>query len=312
MYALPATRHHRSKLTPPYPDTFLGLNAIRALSIIALILMFASSIVTLVHDIQGVNRFVDAGKSLSSSSSNSTTSASDDTMVDGDYIAGTTVPHQPAGAFWAVLNRLLIIFQIVILLLSELGWPSAFFHTFFPVLGADFGLGPLGVIQCLLGAAVLSHHVDTFALVAAFFLFSIGCLNIFVGLIFRGSARPRRSIFAWRERAKDVLPTNVGVGPVRVNLSNPPSFVGKVWDGVSEKVSEHSTGESGASGRMGFGFGRQGEKAAGLKGPLQFVDYYLALVLISNARLHPHQTSGVAPAVRPEAKRFVIMTFGTM
>ncbi|EIN05307.1 hypothetical protein PUNSTDRAFT_122547 [Punctularia strigosozonata HHB-11173 SS5] len=240
--------------------TFIGLNAIRALSIIALILMFSSSIVTLVHDVQGVNRFIEAGKHLSSSS-NSTTS--DDTMLDCDYIEGTTVPHQPAGAFWAVLNRLLIIFQIVILILSELGWPAKFFDTFFPVLGADFGLGPLGLFECLLGAAVLSHHVDTFALVSAFFLFSVGCLNIFIGLVFRGSARPRRSIFAWRERAKDVLPTNVGVGPIRADLSSPPPFVSKVWDGVSEKIAEHSTGESGKS---GYGFGRQGEKAAGLKG----------------------------------------------
>lgn len=29
-----------------------------------------------------------------------------------------------------------------------------------------------------IGAAVLSHRVETFAMVSAFFLFSIGCLNI--------------------------------------------------------------------------------------------------------------------------------------
>lgn len=62
---------------------------------------------------------------------------------------GSTVPNQPAGAFWAVLNRLLIIFQVIVLLLSEIGWPAAFFSRFFPILGEDFGLGALGVIQCL-------------------------------------------------------------------------------------------------------------------------------------------------------------------
>ena len=50
------------------------------------------------------------------------------------------MPNQPAGAFWAVLNRLLIIFQVIVLILSELGWPAAFFAKFFPVLGADFVL----------------------------------------------------------------------------------------------------------------------------------------------------------------------------
>jgi hypothetical protein len=59
------------------------------------------------------------------------------------------VPSQPAGAFWAVLNRLLIIFQVIVLLLSELGFPSAFFKTYFPILSDDFGLGALGVAQCL-------------------------------------------------------------------------------------------------------------------------------------------------------------------
>ena len=61
----------------------------------------------------------------------------------------STVPNQPAGAFWAVLNRLLIICQIILLILSEVGWPQKFFSRFFPVLGYDFGLGALGIIQCL-------------------------------------------------------------------------------------------------------------------------------------------------------------------
>ena len=59
------------------------------------------------------------------------------------------MPNQPAGAFWAVLNRLLIIFQAIVLILSEIGWPMAFFNRFFPILGDNFGLGALGVIQCL-------------------------------------------------------------------------------------------------------------------------------------------------------------------
>lgn len=208
--------------------TFIGLNALRALSIIALVLLFASSIVTLAHDIEGVNRFVAAAKS------NADNSTDTDTLVNCDYIDGTTVPNQPAGVFWAVMNRLLIIGQVIVLMLSEVGWPAAFFARFFPVLGRDFGLGALGIIQCLIGAAVLSHHVDDFSLVSGFFVFSIGCLNMFFGLIFRASAKTKRSIFSWREEKKSVLP--------QTDVSTLPSS------------------------KVGYGFGRQGKKAAAWNG----------------------------------------------
>ena len=33
--------------------------------------------------------------------------------------------------------------------LSEVGWPQAFFDRFFPILGSDFGLGALGIMQLL-------------------------------------------------------------------------------------------------------------------------------------------------------------------
>lgn len=62
---------------------------------------------------------------------------------------GSTVPNQPAGVFWAVVNRLLILFQVVVLILSEMNWPQAFFTNYFPVLGKDFGLGALGIFECL-------------------------------------------------------------------------------------------------------------------------------------------------------------------
>jgi hypothetical protein len=119
--------------------------------------VFSSSIVTLVHDVEAVNNFEAAGKS------NSTVA---DNQINCDYIASvlfslppthethlsfsySTVPNEPAGVFWAVLNRLLIIFQVVLLILSEIGWPLSFFNRFFPVLGSDFGLGALGIMQCL-------------------------------------------------------------------------------------------------------------------------------------------------------------------
>lgn len=114
-----------------------------------------------------------------------------------------------------------------------------------------------------IGAAILSHRVDTFTLVAAFFLFSVGCLNILVGLIWRESAKSKRSITSWREHAKGALPTHVAGVDVRPAMAaGPPSFVSNMWGGNDEKNRASEAG----SGKSGLGFGRQGEKAAGLKG----------------------------------------------
>ncbi|KAJ7759033.1 hypothetical protein B0H14DRAFT_2974871 [Mycena olivaceomarginata] len=204
-------------MLPPRAYTFIGLNGLRVLSIIGLILVFSSQIVTLVHDIQAVNNF-QAGKAAAVSDSATNTTAED--ILSNDYVIGSTVPNQPAGVFWAVLNRLLIIFQVIILLLSEFGWPSAFFNR------------ALGIIECLLGAAILSHHVDEFSLVAAFFLFAIGLPQHA-----RGPYLPRNA-----------LPTHVAGVDVRPIATAAPV----------EKPQEEP--------KIGNGFGRQGERAAGLKG----------------------------------------------
>jgi len=253
-------------MLPPRAYTFIILNAIRILSVIALLLVFASNVVTLANDIKAVNRFVAAGKDTSSTNSTSGTlnSTTTDTM-DYDYILGSTVPNQPAGAFWAVLNRLLIIFQTIVLIFSELGFPASFFTSYFPVLGKDFGLGALGLIQMLIGAAILSHHVDTFTLVSAFFLFSLGCVNVLLGLVFRQSAKSKRSITSWREHGKSVLPSHVAGVDIRpIVASGPPSFISNLYTGEGTSAKAEITQDRFA----GFGFGRQGEKAAGLKGYL--------------------------------------------
>ncbi|KAJ8589139.1 hypothetical protein M405DRAFT_818579 [Rhizopogon salebrosus TDB-379] len=251
---------------------FFGLNVVRFLSIVSLILVFASSIFVMVKDIEAVNSF-DAAKQ----SGNVT--AQD--LVDCDYIENSTVPNQIGGVFWAVINRLLIIFQVIILFLSEVGWPSAFFDRFFPVLGSNFGLGALGIFQGLIGAAVLSQHVDDFTLVSAFFLFVLGCMNMLLGLIFRESAKSRRSVTSWREEAKGILPTT-NVGHLALNRTGSSgssrSFTSStLYEEKSRDLAEFGAGRSNS--RAGYGFGRQGEKAAGLKGfliskPLETVPRY--------------------------------------
>jgi len=244
-------------MLPPRGYLFIFLNAVRALSIIGLLLVFASNVVVLADDIKAVNRFVAAG------SDNMTMVSVNGTLVDCDldYIQGSTVPNQPAGVFWAVVNRLLIIFQVIVLIMSEINWPQAFFNSFFPVLGKDFGLGALGVFECLIGAAVLSHHVETFAMVSAFFLFSIGCLNILMGLLFQGKGRYKRSLSSWKEVSKPILPSVSDVRPTFTSVAS--SFTSRSGGGDMEEKT-HNLG----FGRQleSYGFGNKSEKAAGLKG----------------------------------------------
>jgi hypothetical protein len=57
-------------------DVFIGLNVVRALSIIALLLVFSSSIFVMVMDVRAVNEFV-----ATKQSGNST-----DSMLECDYI----------------------------------------------------------------------------------------------------------------------------------------------------------------------------------------------------------------------------------
>jgi len=239
-------------MVSPRGYLFIGLNVVRALSIIALLLVFSSSIFVMVTDVRAVNEFT----ATKESGNNST----DNAILDSDYIQGSTVPNQPAGVFWAIVNRLLIIFQIIALILAEVGWPAVFFERYFPVLGRSFGLGALGIFQGLIGAAILSHHVDDFSLVSAFFLFAIGCLNMLLGLIFRESAKDKRSITSWRSDSKKILPLSYDP-----KSASSPSFLSSTYKEEKGRQSDDFVG--GFKGdKAGYGFGRQGEKQAGLKG----------------------------------------------
>ena len=113
-------------------------------------------------------------------------------------------------------------------------------------------MGALGIFQTLIGAAVLSHHVDDFALVSAFFLFALGCLNMLIGLIFRAGAKHKRSLMAWRDD-KSVLPRN---------------STGSTWRSQGDDVESFKEKSGGG---FGLGFGRHGEKAAGIKGVFLYI-----------------------------------------
>ena len=69
-----------------------------------------------------------------------------------------------------------------------------------------------------------------------------------IGLIFGAGAKHKRSLMAWRDE-KSVLPRNA---------------TGSTWKSHGEDV--ESVEEKKGGGGFGLGFGRQGEKAAGIKG----------------------------------------------
>jgi hypothetical protein len=255
---------------------FFSLNAVRVVGIISLILVFASSILVMVKDVVAVNDFLNSAKSSGTPV---------DQLLEGcDYIENSTVPNQIGGVFWAVVNQLLIITQVVILILSECSWPMSAFDRFFPVLGTGFGLGPLGVFECLIGATILSHFVDDFSLVTAFFLFSIGCLNILLGLIFGVKARQKRSIRAWRSNPNDILPP---FGKKTPTFTRPDSSYMASLFKPKEKLGAPTTNGH----TSGLGFGKNAEKAAGLKGfliskPLESLPNH------SPPRTHPRSRPG--------------------
>jgi hypothetical protein len=114
---------------------------------------------------------------------------------------------------------------------------------------------------------VLSHYVDTFTLVSAFFVFSVGCLHILLGFIFSSSARAKRSVTSWRDQVDPPLPSYTPGSATPRTLANPPSLV---WGEKKAGSSSPSGAGTSLPFKTGMGFGRQAEKAAGLKGQFLF------------------------------------------
>ncbi|KAG8990070.1 hypothetical protein FRB94_004025 [Tulasnella sp. JGI-2019a] len=281
-------------MLPPRAYLFLSLNAVRILSIIALLLVFSSNILIMVEDIKAVKR--------GNSTLTSTDASGNIETFDCDYFVDSTVPNQPAGAFWAVVNRLFIIATTIMMILSEVGWPNKFFEDYLPILGRNFGVGILGGIQWITAASILSHHVDDFPLVAGFFLFVIGCFNILLGLVFRDSIKEKRSILSFRNaKAQEMLPTSVRVfgqeirplqtskGSIFSNGNEKAGGLGRSNTGVTYKSTDEM-GQKTASSRgvgTGYGFARQGEKRAAQNG------FFVTRPLDSLPRYHPRPPTSV-------------------
>lgn len=174
----------------------------------------------------------------------------------------STVPDQIGGVAWAVINRLFIIVQVAILAISEMNFFPHLFDRFFPVVGPEFGPGPLGVFQCLIGGTVLSHYVREFTLVSGFFLFSVGGLNILIGLVLGVAAKAIRS---GETGDSDSLVLRSPIPRKRRSVSD-------------DSVPGAAPGPNHSS---GLGFGRRAEKAANMNGISFLSPSILDLPLIS-------------------------------
>nr|ODN86503.1 hypothetical protein L203_04205 [Cryptococcus depauperatus CBS 7841] len=243
----------------PSGPLFIALNVLRAVSIIALLLVLAANIKVMVSDIKVIRDPVADGRN------------------ECEYYEYSSVPDQTGGPFWSILNRIFILFECLLLIMSEIGVPKCLFNEFIPMLGSAYGLGCLGVFQALVGVQVLSHYCDSFPQISNWILFIVGCFNILSGIFLRKDAKKKRQIFSWE---------NVS------SLTPQTRIAATAWDMVSETSkrsdksmetpprrnghSQHDTSlpespllPSGTKPGVrfgGFGFGRQGEKAAAERG----------------------------------------------
>jgi hypothetical protein len=171
---------------------------------------------------------------------------------------------------------------------SECSWPMAFFDRFFPVLRHEIWSWTIwefsNACMCLFlySFAINLNQISGFQLKFSLItsttslsflpssLFALGCLNMLLGLIFRESAKPKRSITSWRAEAKGISAYHRGPAPrlrKRYLLSFQLCFSQEKGQQVHvshETVTDAHSYRS--TEKAGYGFGRQGEKVAGLRG----------------------------------------------
>jgi hypothetical protein len=142
---------------------FFLLNAVRGFSMLSLLLVFIANILIMVQDVQAMHHQTNA------------TAVVDE---ECEYIGASSIPDQTTGIFRAFLIITLNLIEIVVLFLSETGFPASFFQKCLPCLDNENNLVALGVLQLLLAAQMMSHFLEPFPLVASFFLLFAGLFNL--------------------------------------------------------------------------------------------------------------------------------------
>ncbi|KAJ9476624.1 hypothetical protein PHBOTO_000310 [Pseudozyma hubeiensis] len=166
---------------------FLGLNAIRLVSLVVILLVIATLIMGLVEDVRDYHN----GAIMDEAEAE-----------DCAYVPGTSIPMQTWGIFWVELHRALLLLGVVALLFAELSWfgIAKLEHAaqiWFPALSRTRGLAVLGAVHVVIATSMLSHYLDEFPLVVSWMLFVIGMLYLCLGFAFhRYSLKDGRSFFA--------------------------------------------------------------------------------------------------------------------
>ncbi|KAA1469231.1 hypothetical protein DENSPDRAFT_593393 [Dentipellis sp. KUC8613] len=225
---------------------FVGLNIVRFISIVSLVL-------ALVVTVRLVSKDVDLIKSAMSKKPS--TPPADNSTASAAAAAPSGNPATPdpvASLIAGLLNGMLVSFAAGALLFSEIEWPMKFWDTFFPVLGSGHGLGPLGIFQIFMGAMIIDRVADNLTFVAGMMVLFTGVLNVMLGFLLRGSSKELRSVKSWRARKDAPILPKYRAPVFRASLFQTQDPGAIPYDASDEKA--------------GYGFGMEGEKAAGLNG----------------------------------------------
>lgn len=171
--------------------TFLGLNALRLVSLVVIILVFTTLIMGFVEDVRDYHNDAIMDEALTE---------------DCAYVPGTSIPMQTWGILWVEVHRALLILGVIALFFAECSFFSIArlenaSQIWFPVLSRTRGLAALGCVHVVIATSILSHYLDEFPLVVSWMLFVIGMCYLCLGLAFHSHPlKDGRSLFSQKRK----------------------------------------------------------------------------------------------------------------
>ncbi|SPO20210.1 uncharacterized protein UTRI_00603_B [Ustilago trichophora] len=171
--------------------TFIGLNALRLVSLVVIILVFTTLIMGLIEDIRDYHNDANMDEARTD---------------DCAYVPGTSIPMQTWGIFWVEFHRALLLLGVIALFFAELSWfgiprLERAAQVWFPILSRTRGLAALGCVHVVIATSILSHYLDEFPLVVSWMLFVIGLCYLCMGVAFHSHPlKDGRSLFSQKRK----------------------------------------------------------------------------------------------------------------
>lgn len=171
--------------------TFIGLNALRLVSLVVIILVFTTLIMGLIEDIRDYHNDANMDEARTD---------------DCAYVPGTSIPMQTWGIFWVEFHRALLLVGVIALFFAELSWfgisrLEQASQVWFPILSRTRGLAALGCVHVVIATSILSHYLDEFPLVVSWMLFVIGLCYLCLGVAFHShQLKDGRSLFSQKRK----------------------------------------------------------------------------------------------------------------